>query len=902
MKRPTAFLICILSLAAMAAGAEPVDYVKQIKPILAAKCFSCHGALKQESGLRLDAASLIRKGGDGGPVIVAGKSDASRLIAKVSAADVDERMPPEGQAEPLTAEQIALLRTWIDQGAAAPDEAVPSDPRQHWSYRPVVRPAVPQVANGDWGRNAIDAFIAAGHADAGLKAAAPANKATWLRRVYLDLIGVPPTRDELLAFLADEQPDAFERVVDRLLDSPQYGERWGRHWMDIWRYSDWYGSRRINEIRYSQRSIWRWRDWIIRSLNDDKGYDRMILEMLAADELAADDPAVLPATGYLGRNWYKFDRNVWMFESVERTGEAFLGLTLRCCRCHDHKYDPVSQQDYYRFRAFFEPHDVRTDLLSALSLNEKDATLGQVLSDGIARVYDKQLDAPTYLFARGDNRYPDESRRLEPGVPAALGGVPLQIEAIELPAGGYYPALRPGVRETFVAKADVAISTARAEVEKARSKTDEESRAAVALAELGVRIAEADRNAVVARMNAEVAAHFGDDEAATKQLSLAAARAERQVDVMKAEMEVAKFEHQLNGIPTPAEKSVDGAKPNAETDLETQLAAARKSLESARTAAENTTDGKYTPLGETYPRTSTGRRLALARWIASDANPRTARVAVNHIWGRHFGRPLVDTTENFGLNGTAPSHPQLLDWLAAELVEGGWRMKPLHRLIVLSNTYRMTSSSADRDLEQGKDPENRLLWRMNSRRMEAEVVRDSVLALAGHLDLTLGGPEIPEDKGEEVLRRSLYFRNTPNEKMPLLETFDVADPNSCYRRKESVVPHQALALMNSGLAQDHARAIAEQVVSHIDKSDTDTDALFIFAAFETVLCRAPSKAELDRCVQYLTDQTEKSTAANNGAFPAGGTSRRAPAGDAQRRARENLVHVLLLHNDFVTIR
>jgi cytochrome c5 len=340
---------------------RPVDYLRDVKPILEHSCFACHGATKQESGLRLDTGTSIHKGGDSGPAVVAGDPVASLLIQAVTGS-TGSRMPPEGEGTPLSDEQIQTLLKWINAGAASPaDEQPQIDPRTYWSYQPVVRPEPPEVASADWVRTPIDAFIAARHADVGLTPNREASRETWLRRVSLDLIGLPPTPDELHAFLADSTADAYATVVDDLLARPEYGERWGRHWMDVWRYSDWYGSRAGNEIRYSQRHIWRWRDWIVESLNADKGYDRMLIEMLAGDELAPTDPDTLRATGFIGRNWYKFDRNVWMFDAVEHTAQAFLGLTLRCARCHDHKYDPISQQDYYRFRAFFEPHDVRTD-------------------------------------------------------------------------------------------------------------------------------------------------------------------------------------------------------------------------------------------------------------------------------------------------------------------------------------------------------------------------------------------------------------------------------------------------------------------------------------------------------------------------------------------------------------
>ncbi|MEQ9408906.1 MAG: DUF1553 domain-containing protein [Fuerstiella sp.] len=1066
--------VALLLLGLLPAVGTAADYLTDVKPLLAHKCYACHGALKQSGGLRVDTAKALLAGGESGVTATAGHTDDS-LLLDVLTGDAGFTMPPANEGAPLTAAEIATVREWIAEGAVAPgDEQPQADPREWWSYRPLQRPAPPQlpVTEANWCRTGIDPFIAAMRIKQQLPHASPAAKAVWLRRVYLDLIGLPPTRAEQQQFLSDTSSLAFETVVDDLLNRPAYGERWGRHWMDVWRYSDWYGSRGGNEIRYSQRHIWRWRDWIVNSLNADKGYDQMIREMLAADEIAGDDPDILPATGYLGRSWYKFDRDVWLFETVERTGEAFLGLTFRCCRCHDHKFDPISQEEYYRFRAFFEPHDVRTDPISALTGTQKDPTLGDVLNDGIALVYDKHPDTSTYRFERGDSRYPDESRPLKPGIPESLGGT-VAVHPVELPPTAWYPLLRPSVRETLIEKAQAQVTSARQTLAAAREtaaeaaqrltavhqspqqstqpeillhddfsvarpdtwevvngtwefrdgallqssvenfatmvsrtpltgdfhvtlryrplaagsyrsvgfsfdyldkgnsqdvytstndtrqsvqafhrtggrqvyptpgivytplqvdteavldvsitgsrltidlngkreldyampvprrdgkfalwvhqgtaqflelkitrqidspetlerrKRDADNAVVVAQAQLDAATAEAA--AVAARIAADVEKYLRPESTRLAELADAAIASERQQDVMQARADVA-----------------------AATDSPDAFAAAQKKLAAALQAAAAPT-GSYTPIGEQFPETSTGRRSALAEWIVDESNPRTARVAANHIWNRHFGQPLVATPENFGLNGRQPTHPQLLDWLATELIAHNWKMKPLHRQIVLSATYRMAS---DTSVMASTDPvpDNRYFWRMNARRMEAEVVRDSTLYLAERLDRTMGGPEIPETLGETNLRRSLYFRNTPNEKMLLLEVFDVADPNACYRRKESIVPHQSLALMNSGLTLDSARLLAGQLATEED---------FVTAAFQTVLARSPTADEAARCRTFLQQHAELLQQSTEPRFAAGGTARQAASTDPQRRAKENLVHVLFLHNDFVTIR
>lgn len=1136
MKCATRNLIALVAISCLhgstATAEQTVDYIRQVKPLLEKRCYACHAALQQKGGLRVDTAESLKQGADSGAVILPGNADKSPLIEVVLRTG-DVKMPPDGEGAPLTADEIQLLRQWINAGATGPAKEQPqSDPRDWWSYRPPQRSAIPVVKRAEWARSPIDAFLAAKHEELGLSPRPAADRATWLRRVFLDLIGLPPTRDELLRFLADHSDNAEDKVVDDLLQRPQYGERWGRHWMDVWRYSDWYGSRGINEIRYSQRHIWRWRDWIVGSLNDDKPYDRMILEMLAADEVAPTDPQVLAATGFIGRNWYKFDRNVWMFDVVEHTSQAFLGLTLKCARCHDHKFDPITQEEYYRFRAFFEPHDVRTDRWDAATGLEKDATLGQVLKDGIARVYDKQLDVKTHLFQRGDNRAPDESRPLTAGVPAALGGDLPLIEPIPLPVEAYYPSLQPKIVESLIAQSRAAAAKAADEITAAKAKlhaaetklaasdkhagshapgktsatapfrddfsvprpgdwqplsgnwvyennrlvektvttfatmvstqrhprdfvarlryrplapaglrsvgfsfdyvdqgnsqdiythTGDTSQSvhafhrtggqqvyppigivkttdlkvaeeavielhvrgqnltihlngskrldyvmpvprqdgkfalwvhngsaefleleirelapdrdglrrdviaathAVTLAERGLVTANAEVESLRLRIDAERAKYAAGgpnntSNEALRESQLAASRADKAVAVARADTALLQAE-QLRQALKPLvneDGTADGLNPEntvtpALIAAEAKIAAAKAALVSARSAYANA-DGNYAPLGELFPSTSSGRRTALARWITSPRNPRTARVAVNQIWLRHFGLPLVGSVANFGLNGDQPSHPELLDWLAVELMDNGWRMKPLHRMIVLSNAYRMSSATVSSnnedqrrsDLNAKLDSTNRFLWRMNSRRMEAEVVRDSVLAVAGSLDMTRGGPEIPEAEGQSTLRRSLYFRNTPNEKMKFLELFDVADPNACYRRRESVVPQQALALMNSALALDQARLLAEKLTSVAGPGDDETaSTAFVVAAFETVLNRPPTSEERSASLKFLRQNADLVKSANLPVFAAGGQSRRGPSSTGHLRARENFVHVLFSHNAFVTVR
>jgi len=854
-------LLCLLVVVACVAfsprsgAAEAVDYTRQVKPLLAARCTSCHGVLAQKSKLRLDTAEFIRKGGTSGAAIVPGKSGDSLLIHAVTGND-RERMPPEKDGAELSKEQIALLKAWIDQGAVAPaDEPVPQDPRKHWAFQKPIRPAVPKVSDREWAANPIDAFIHAEHDRHKLKANPIAEKAVLLRRVTLDLTGLPPTREQLHSFLKDTSPDAYEKVVDHLLTTSEYGERWARHWMDVWRYCDWHGSG--NEIRYSQRHIWRWRDWIIRSLNEDKGYDRMIVEMLAGDEVAPDDANIAAATGFIGRNWYKFDRNVWMRELVEHTAIGFLGLTFKCARCHDHKFDPITQKDYYRLRAFFEPHGVRTDHLSAKPELEAFADEGRpVLKEGVSRVYDKSLDVPTYLFERGDDRYPLKDRPLQPGLPVVLGGPSLVVKPVKLPVAGYAPMLQPKMLAEFRKLADEQVSKAETGSPKWHH-------------------AKSEREALEARIAADVAKHVDRGDAKRiEELSATAAKLEREATVKLAEVNLSESEKALAAITND-----DKSKP-ARMAAENKLADRRKSLENARAALKKT-DGAYTPLGEVYPTTSTGRRLALARWLTDRGNPLTARVAVNQIWLRHFGTPLMSSVADFGLRSQAPTHPDLLDWLAVELMESNWSMKKLHRLIVTSRAYRTSSVTLD-ESNRTHDTANRYLWHYPSRRLEAEGIRDSLLAISGTLDRMLGGREIPAGQEQTVPRRSLYFQTAPNRQSVMLQLFDGASTEECYERKPSVIPQQAYGLLNSPMAVTASKKVAS-------RHEKLNDGEFVVAVFEDILNRSPSSSESSRCVEFVKSQRDWLT-------------RDKAVKEPSVRARENLTLTLFNHNEFVTIR
>ncbi len=1108
MKRISSNVVLGLSLAGGVFAAEPVNYLKEIKPVLAARCYACHGALKQKAGLRLDTADAIRKGGKHGPAVLPGKPDKSLLVVRVTTHDTDERMPQEG--EPLSASQIDALKRWIDTGAkGAANEQADQDPSRHWAFQPPVRPPVPKVKNKKWARNPVDLFLLTEQEKRGLKPQSTVEKSLLLRRVYLDLTGLPPTRQETQAFLADLAPDAYELVVERLLKSPHYGERWGRHFMDLWRYSDWYGL--DAQLRNSQKHIWHWRDWIIESLNQDKGYDQMIREMLAGDELAPTDPDVLRATGFLARNYFLFNRTTWLEDTVEHTAKAFLGLTLNCAKCHDHKYDPFTQVDYYRFRALFEPYQVRLDPVPG----EPNLEL-----DGLPRVFDAHADAPTWLFVRGDEKQPDKTKSLPPGIPAILAVAPLNIQSVTLPLEAFAPSLKPGVEQDFLRAAERQVADARATLAKSKQtlalaetakqnqlasttspagnvsaapikpvfKTDfaapedelwelgpgqwkfesgklvqkqiggvrthvryrkivpadfsakfrfqikggemwksvglafdtapnrevlvylsaytgsklqisykdggeyvyppegaqarpvpldqalelgvtvsgrvlnvavngehalayrlpierrsggfdlitydaaaeflgvelsplsaesriiepgtgrsvtvqqlasgkppmEDAQAAVALAEKALATAELKPMALRAAFAADRARHAQPPAANAAELIRAAARAERQQTVASGEEATARAEQELNRLRADgmAKDKILAAEKKT-TDARTALEAARKAIaapgenytspRAARKAFEGPTETEAM-LPSVFPPTSTGRRTALANWIAERKNPLTARVLVNHLWARHFGEPLVPNVFDFGRKNPPPLNPALLDWLAVELMEHEWSLKHLHRLMVTSSAYRMTTSLAVADSASRKtDPDNKYFWRRNPGRMEAQVIRDSVLQLAGVLDLKVGGPTVDPKKDESSLRRSLYFAHSENDHHRFLDVFDNAKVLECYRRQESIMPQQALAMSNSQLGL----GMAPKIAAGLEQGGNVSEAEFIARAFETILSRPPTAAEKAECQQALADWSK---------LPPG----KIPT--TPQRARVNLVHALLNHNDFISIR
>lgn len=858
-------------------------YTQRIKPLLSERCYACHAATKQEGGLRLDTATSLRNGGDSGPAVHLDDATQSLLLQRVSSEAADERMPPEGEGERLSPSELEALRSWIAAGAPGPaDEKGETHWREHWAFQPVQRPLPPQVAAAADVRNPIDAFLVAELDRAGITPQPEAPREILIRRLYVDLIGLPPTPDEWHQWLNDPSPDWYANLAEQLMTDPRHGERWARHWMDIWRYSDWWGLG--DQLRNSQKHIWHWRDWIVESLNEDLAYDEMIRQMLAADELYPNDLQRIRATGYLARNYFLFNRNQWLDETVEHVSKGFLGLTMNCAKCHDHKYDPLLHTDYYQLRAFFEPYHVRLDITT---------TTTDLTQDGIPRAFDGQLDTPTYLFVRGQETQPDRSKLLAPQLPEALRFADFPIRPIELPKEAWQPDRRSWVLAAHRRQAEEACQEARSQLESAGLPTDESALTPEQSAQKRTLQASLDRavamkTSIEKRIAATEAAWARDDRPSPEKDASydAAARdahlSELHLAVADAKLEVARVEWKR--VQSKPEELATLDKPLA--DANERLNQTVKSLNESSPSPEFTrfVGAAWTPTrfldstkddpAVSFPPTSSGRRSALAAWITDRRNPLTARVAVNHLWARHMGAPLVPTVFDFGRKGTPPSNQALLDWLAIELMDNGWSMKHIHRLIVHSAVYRRSSSLVGAQKSLSIDPDNRLWWRRMPIRLEAEVVRDSILAHAGTLDPTRGGPSVLPSDQLQSKRRSLYFFHSNNERNLFLMTFDEAMVKECYRRDQSIVPQQALALTNSQLILDHLTPIANRLAE-----GTTDDASFVRRAMELLLAVRPSDQEMQASVEAMRAWNT-----------------------LPDDAREQFVWTLINHNDYVTLR
>jgi hypothetical protein len=799
------------------AAVEPIDYARDIQPILTKHCTSCHGEKKQRSSLRLDSVTAARRGGNSGPALVPGKSSVSRLIIAVSGGNEEVAvMPPKGLR--LSASEIDLLRAWIDAGAPIPaieaTNKTSSAASKHWAFRPIRRPALPKVrshaerGNERWVRNPIDRFILARLEKQGIAPSPEADRITLLRRLYLDLIGLPPSPKDIADFLSDKRPDAYERIVERLLASPHYGERWGRHWLDLARYADSNGYS-ID----SPRSVWKYRDWVIDALNKDKPFDQFITEQLAGDLLPGATMEQRIATGF-HRNTQKneeggIDQEQFRVESivdrVNTTGTAFLGLTIGCCQCHDHKFDPLTQREYYQLFAFFNSCDEPTlELPTPEQLRKRQEVRGRIAE------LEKQLKTL-------DTATPERVAMWEGSLtPQSRAMLPAKVQAIL--------AIAPNGRSS---RQEQTVVTAYRNFEQVRH----------VVGGLGQPLSYLAAAHVQAMMTRKIL--------------------EKKIAQIQKEMPVIATTLVLQERKTPRMTNIHlgGDFVRKGAAVAPEVPHVLPSLANVRSHAERGNE-RWT-------------RLDLARWLIDERNPLTARVAVNRFWQQFFGLGLVETENDFGTQGTPPSHPELLDWLATEFRERGWSIKQMHRLIVTSATYRQ--SSRHRPELAAIDARNRLLARQNRLRLDAEVVRDVALSASSLLNPTIGGPsvyppqpsgvyaftQIPRNwqasTGSDRYRRGLYtyfWRSAPH---PDLTVFDAPDAlSTCTRRNRSNTPLQALTLLNDQGFFEFAQALAGRILREGPSDDHER----IGFAFRLCMGRQPNEREQKTLEHLLQKQHE----------------------------------------------
>jgi cytochrome c553 len=882
------------------------DFVRDVRPIFEVHCYGCHGAEKQKSGYRLDAKSIALAGGDVyGEAIVGGNASESVLIQLVSSADAGERMPPDGP--PLTAEQIGVLKKWIDAGANWPegiDSAVIEDKRDHWALKPRKDVPLPSIKNLQWPRDGIDYFIEEKLTLAGLQVNEEADRITWLRRVTLDLLGLPPTLPELESFIADARPDAYERVVDRLLSSPRYGERWGQHWLDVVRYADTHGF----EVNTERPNAWPYRDYVISAMNQDTAYDQFIREQIAGDRLNADAATGFLITasvllpGQIGQDEpsKRLARQDSLDEIVVNIGQTFLGLSIGCARCHDHKFDAISQKDYYSMQAFvagveYEERELQTadakearrraeEAKSQLAVLRKELDLhGPIAFQRIVR--------PGINAERNTDRIvPHRSKKLRFTILKTNNLEPCIDELEIINASGENVAIAS--RGTKVTSSGDNVAPDRHELRFINDGVYGNSRSWMSN-EMGKGWVELefpqvedvryiiwgrDRERVYKdRLAIEYRIEVADENGQWHYVADHSDRATYNPDSRPNDPESLKFASQ-SGDPKSLEvkQKIDALEVVIAKDTQGQLAFAGKFRKPDTIRLLSRGDPEQ-PKGLVAPAVlealdslvlsedsaENERRVTLANWIAKKENPLTARVIVNRVWQSHFGIGIVETSNDFGRNGSVPTHPELLDWLANEFVSSGWSIKQLHRRIVLSATYRQ--SSASNKLGADADADCRLLWRFPPRRMDAEMMRDSLLAMCGRLHHQMGGSgfdlfdkrgglsgfEPIEVTSQSNSRRMVYAHKVRREREAVFGAFDCPDAGqSTPRRRESTTPLQALNLLNSRFAIEHSSMLAEQ----IEQKSELTVAQKINHVFLVVLGRAASEEEQNELLPMVAQE------------------------------------------------
>jgi len=862
------------------------DFDRDVKPILMKHCVSCHGEKVQRAGLRFDRRTDALAGGDSGAAIVPGKPNDSPLLHRVLSKDDSERMPPKGPG--LSAAEITTLKAWIEQGAKWPDDGAAVSAEDHWAFKPVTRPAVPMDA-----RNPIDSFIRAKLAGSGLKPNPEADRRTLLRRLKFDLLGLPPTPDEVDAFEKDTATDAYEKRVDAYLASPQFGERWARHWLDVVRFAESHGF----EMNHERPNAWPYRDWVIKSFNDDKPYDRFVKEQIAGDSLEAEE-----ATGFLvGGAWDQVkspdpgltsnQRADELHDMVGTTGSAFLGLTVGCARCHNHKFDPISQVDYYRLKATFagvrhgerawkqdDKKPERERIATELAKVESSLAALEPVADPKAKTPRRlaidsrmNVDRVTPTKALAVRFIVLATNQVEPcldEIEFFQGNRRLDTAGVKLRSSGDYPGATIHKLEHVNdgqfgnGRSWISNEPGRGWVEFEWKSPIEFDRVQWGRDREGKYL---DRTPTRYRIEAWtpnyewVAIASSDDRLAFGSGAMPPGLSETDASAT-AKLRARRAELQANlGKLQRAGMVYAGSFATPEPTF-------RMHRGDAMQPREPVGPGSIAALGsklEIAPdATDSQRRLELAKWIVDPANPLTARVIVNRLWQGHFGAGLVDTPSDFGKNGGKPSHPELLDWLATELVKPvdgrPWALKRIHKLIVMSETYRQSSRSTTGSLE--KDAQSRLLWRFPPRRLEAEAIRDSILFVTGKLDLTPGGPGYSlfepnanyvrvykplETFGPAEFRRMVYMHKTRMHADGIFGAFDCPDGGQIApKRNASTTPLQALNLLNGAFLLQQAEFLAARA----KLSDTPVSQVFRLA-FQ----RPPTKSEEDAAAKLVQE-------------------------------------------------
>ncbi len=773
-------------------------FAEKVRPILADKCFKCHShaAEKIKGGLLLDSREAVLTGGDTGAAVVPGDPGKSLLIEAIGYANADLQMPPKkGDGKKLSDGEIALLTDWVKMGAPYAEEtgqkmtvrakgAITDEDRKWWAFQPPAKTAPPAVADAGWCANDLDRFIFQKLAAAGLQPAPPATPEQLVRRLYFDLSGLPPTPAEVESFVKEfnaapieNQKSRIENLTDRLLASPRYGEHWARHWLDLARYAESDGYK-IDEYR---PHAWRYRDYVIASLNADKPYDRFVQEQLAGDELFPGDLAALAATGFLRLGIYEYNnRDVaqqWsgmLNDITDVTADVFLGMGVQCARCHDHKFDPILQKDYFRWQAFFAP-----------------------------------LLMPEDVRAAGPKQQAEHGAKLK-AWEEKTAGLRSQIAAIEDPA-----------KEKA---AEDAIKKFPPETQAILNKpVDDRTPGEAQIADLAFRQVIYEWNRIFTHLKA---ADKDNLVALQKQLAAFDKDKPEELPVIPS---VADVGPKAPPVFIPKKPNLGEIAPGFLTVLDAQPAVVKDA-----------------------PPDSTGRRAALARWLTQPENPLTARVIVNRVWQYHFGRGLVATASDFGKLGEPPSHPELLDWLTRRFIADGWSLKKLHRLILLSSTYRQSAQNPSAETARLKDPENRLLWHANTRRFDAEQIRDAILSVTGELQFADGGPSTETT----APYRSIFTKVLRNSHDPLLEVFDSPEGfTSMAQRHVTTTATQSLLLLNSPASLKRARAFA----ARLSRDGSADEGRRIIEAYRLALGRAPSDAEREAALAFIDRQAQSIT-------------------------------------------